>query len=385
MRLQLNQRPVRRGRRRGCHAPLLVWLSLTAGMSVAAPAVAAGRTGTLVSVFVDDDGLTVVSPQLSVEQEVAPQFTTALAYDVDIISAATVDVRTAASPRGYDEVRHGLNIGTTWQPEAESSLGLRYLPSWEADFESHGVGTDVSHEWWDRRLTTQVTVLGRFNQVGRSGEPKNTWRYLGTGILGLQQGMVLDRFTVATVAYELSMSRGYLSNPYRFVTVNWASGRAVSVPEQTPSERNRHAGRVGVQRALTHDIFIDAGYRLYGDDWGVVSHTGDAEVQYALADDLLIFGLAIRGYYQSAAAFYEPRYRASTGTVPMLRTGDKQLTESWSVLGDARLEVNVTSVGSFDVLRGGLKVGVYDQHFLEFEPLDSRRALIVSLGVSGEH
>lgn len=355
------------------------------GLVLPGEAAAGGRTGGLVSVYVDDDDLTVISPQLATDVDVVEQLSVGIAYDVDIISAATVDVRTAASPRGYEEIRHGLAVGSTYKPRAETSLGVRYLPSWEADFESHAVGSDLVHEWWARRLTTSVSVMGRFNLVGRAGEHKSTWRYMGNGILGLNQGMVLDRFTVATLTYELSMSRGYLSNPYRFVPVHWNGGGGVSVPERAPGDRNRHAGRVGARRALTHDLYLEGGYRLYGDDWGVVSHTGDVEVQYAFWKDLLIVGLGIRGYRQSAASFYEPRYQATRGAVPSLRTADKLLAESWSVLGDARVEVNFTSVGAFDAVRGAVKLGVYDQHFVNFEPLDGRRAFTMSLGLAGEY
>jgi Protein of unknown function (DUF3570) len=368
----------------GCSVFLLAAL-LAIGLAVTSPARADGESAALISVYTDSDDLTVVSPQARVEQAVTEELSATVAYDADIITAATVDVRTAASPRGYDEVRHGLLASASWTPAVETTLSLRYLPSFEPDYRSHGVGSDVSHEWWDRRLSTRLSFVMRHNRVGRSGEPSERWRSLATGIAGLEQGIVVDRYTLATVAYELQLSRGFMASPYRFASVRWPDGTIVRVPEQNPEHRTRHAARAGLRRRLASRVFAAGGYRFYADDWGVRSHTTDAELQVELVHHTLIGALAARGYHQTAASFYQPRYRAPFGRLPQRRTGDKLLAESWSLLGELRLEASLELNGFVDVLRGMFGLAVYAQHFIDFAALNARRAFIASFGVTAEY
>jgi hypothetical protein len=346
---------------------------------------AAGQAAGWISVYADDDDLTVISPQVAVEHDVADQLNVALGYDVDIISAATVDVRTAASPRGYDEVRHGAHAALTWKPQTETSLGISYSPSFETDYESHGVGSSMSHEWYNRALTTSVSLLVLFNEVGRRDESRATWRSLTTAVAGVEQGIVLDQFTLATLAYELQVHRGFMASPYRFAEVHWPDGTSLLVPEAVPEQRTRHAGRAGLRRALTRSLFIFGAYRFYGDDWGVRSHTGDVELQYGFWRELLIASLRFRGYHQSAADFYRQRHVASVGALPATRTTDKMLAEGWSVLGDLQLELNLSPLGSLKAMRVAAGVGIYDQHFVDFAPLEARQAVLASFGVTAEY
>ena len=346
-----------------------------------------GRAAGFVSVYMDDDELTVVSPQASATQDIVADVSADVAYDADIISAATVDVRTAASPRGYEEVRHGLQAGLLWQPRATTNLGMRWIGSWEPDFVSHGIGASTSRAWLDDHLTTSVSVLARFNRAGRATEARNRWLSRFTSVAGASLGLVLDRWTVATLAYELQMSNGFMGSPYRFVRVAWPSGTQVLVPEAHPTERVRHGARLGARRALSYRWFLAGGYRIYGDSWGVSSHTGDVELQAAFTRDRLIVAAGFRAYYQTAASFYEsgPQRSASEGTVPTVRTADKLLSKSWSLLPGVRLEMNLRSLGSLTALRAALKAELYEQRFVDFTPLDRRRAAIVSLGISAAY
>ena len=70
-------------------------LLLVAG---AAEALAGGRASSWVSVYADDDRLTVVSPQIAVRAELREGLDVDVGYDMDVITAASVDVVTAASP-----------------------------------------------------------------------------------------------------------------------------------------------------------------------------------------------------------------------------------------------------------------------------------------------
>jgi len=359
-------------------AVLLAWSAATA--------YADGRAATWVSVYSDDDDLTVVSPQLSVRSDVGQEVEVEAGYDVDIISAASIDVVTAASPRGYEERRHGLTLGATWRPALATTLSLSYFPSWEADYRSHGVLALASREWIDRRLTTAVDLRVTLDRVGRAGEPSQSWRDLQQLAVGSTAAWVFDRWTIGRVIYQLTRNDGFMASPYRFVDVTWTdTGMEVSVPEAVPDGRTRHAVSANLRRALGKRLFASGSYRLYADSWGVVSHTGEVEVQRTFDWDRLIVGIGARGYRQAAADFYERSYQAATGQFPELRAADKMLAESWSVLGSARGEVNLGAVLGFRALRLTLKLEYLDQHFIDFELLDGRRGLIGAMGATAEY
>jgi hypothetical protein len=343
------------------------------------------RATAFVSAYSDDDGLTVISPELSLRQEVSGWVDVEASYEADIISAASVDIVTAASPRGYEEVRHGFAAGVLWKPEREITFGLKYLPSFEPDYASHGLVLRTGYEWLNRRLEQRLDLRAAVDQVGRAGEPRDTWRDLHIVALSPAVSYVLDRHTVGNLTYELQAQDGFQASPYRFVPIDWTGAATVAVPEQHPEWRVRHALAVGVRHALALRWYASLGYRFYRDSWEVQSHTGELGLQHATAQEKVIVGLDLRGYTQGAASFYEERYAAPAGTFPVYRSRDKLLSRSWSVLAALRGEVGLGATGFAEDIRVAARAGVYQQHFLEFEPLDRRRAFTFQLGATAEY
>ncbi len=346
-----------------------------------------GRAGTWLSVYSDDDALTVISPQLSAAVELEDRVELLAAYEADIITAASVDVVTAASPRGYEEVRHGGSLGVAWSPEPGSVYTAKYIPSREPDYESHGFLLRVAHELYQRRLDLRVDARANLDRVGRVGEPRESFRRLELAAVGVATGVVIDRSTVASAGYELQALEGFMQSPYRFATVVWSdsAGTRILVPERVPSQRVRHALAVGLKRALTPRWFASAGYRFYVDDWGIHSHTGSATLEHSTSREEVIVGIEARAYWQSAARFYRAEYAAPPGVIPGVRTADKMLTESWSLLVGGRCEVAFGPVSFFDRTRAFFRLDLYDQHFVEFPRLERRTAVIAAAGLAGEY
>lgn len=381
MRLQLTDRPV-------SPVPATRLTAAIAGLVaafVAGNANADGRVGTWLSVYSDDDRLTVVSPQLSVRADARDDVEVSAGYDVDVISSATVDVTTAASPRGYTEQRHGLRASLSWRRDAATQLALAYVPSWEPDYRSHALSAQLVREWRDRRLATKLDLRWVDDQVGRSGDEMFRWRDKTVLAAAGSVSWIFDPRTIGELTYELQLARGFLASAYRYVGVGWEDGSGIAVPEAVPDRRIRHAVAGHVRRALADSWYGRAGYRFYGDSWGVTSHTGDVELQRAFAADRIIAGASLRGYRQSGASFHREHYQTTTGMLPVYRSADKLLAPSWSVLGGLRVEVAHAPRSVVDMFRGVIKLELYDQHFSRFAFLRRRRALIVSCGASVEY
>lgn len=349
------------------------------------PAAPEGRAASWVSIYSSNDGLTVVSPQLSTSIPIRDVLNVDVEFDADVITAASVDLMTAASPRGYQETRHGYTLGATYHPDAETDIGAHYIPSFEPDYESHGLTISASREWIDRRLTTEIGYRLTFDAVGRSGTDSATWRSLTTNGVSLGLAWVFNPKTVGQLVYELQVHAGYQSSPYRWVPIHYFNiAGPVGAPERVPEDRTRHALSGAVRRALGGGWFGAASLRFYVDTWGIVSHTEELDVQLSLFRSRLIFGFAARTYGQSSASFHEYRYSASNGAIPVYRSADKILSSSWSLLAGPRVDVGTGRVGPLDDIRGTFKVEIYDQHFFAFAPLEERRAVILSFGAAGE-
>ncbi len=358
--------------------------AVTLLLLVPAAARADDRAAGWVSVYSDSDDLTVVSPQAEARVDATDAVELIAAVDIDVISAATVDVMTAASPRGYHEVRQGGSLGAAWRPRADTLLAAGALVSWETDYRSLGATATASREWIDRRLTTRIDGRLLVDRVGRAGDDPSRWRDLVTPSVSLGTAWIFDPATIGELTWELQAASGFQASPYRYVAIAWPDGGAM-VPEAVPDLRVRNALAARVRRALPGHWFAGGGYRFYADDWSVYGHTGDLELQRAFAGDRLIAGVTGRAHWQGAAGFYRADYQTEAGMLPALRTSDKTLAESWSILGGIRLEAAAPRSGPVDSLRALVKAEVYDQHFHDFPALRRRTALILSLAITAEY
>ena len=133
---------------------------------------------------------------------------------------------------------------------------------------------------------------------------------------------VIDRQTLMQFNYSLSLSDGYLTDPFKILSVIDdspgdtlgtnvvdANGNFVYLHEKRPDSRMKHALYWQTRHRLAQGDIIDGSYRFMVDDWGITSHTVDLHYRHG-------FGKAylephVRFYLQSEADFYQ-RYLTST-------------------------------------------------------------------------
>jgi hypothetical protein len=151
------------------------------------------------------------------------------------------------------------------------------------------------------------------------------------------------------------------------------------VAEATPRARHALAALLRIRRALGGQArwFVHADYRYYLDSWSVTSHTLSGWLVFAPLRSVLA-GAQLRGYTQTAAAFYEPYYYATTGNVPQHRTRDRSLGRMRSVYAAVLGQV---TIGDFRLVA---LAGATRFFFLDFPPQSRRTAFIGSLSVARE-
>lgn len=120
-------------------------------------------------------------------------------------------------------------------------------------------------------------------------------------VVGLTQ--VVDKNTIAQLNYSYSHSSGYLNDPYKVVSVVDASGRPQDyIHESRPDSRAAHGIFAAVNRQTPGGV-LKPSYRLFFDDWGVVSHTVEMKYAHELSGGRIIEP-RMRYYHQSRADFY---------------------------------------------------------------------------------
>lgn len=275
------------------------------------------------AVYADDDAVTVVRPSALLA---APAGRAELTAEVviDIVSAASVDLISQASPRGFQETRVEPALTLSLPLSRLATLSLRGFGSTEPDFDLLGASAGVSLDSASRADTVALTYALSQAAVGRADDP-GAARSRTTMQLGASWTRVTDRAGYLDVVLEGELQVGALQSPYRYVTIETATGeRCCSVPERTPDLRAALAALLRVRRALAEDrVFLHVDYRLAADGWGLTSHTVSARALLPLGRRALL-GASARGYLQSAADFHRTHYRGAD-TVPAYRSRDRGL------------------------------------------------------------
>ena len=231
--------------------------------------------------------------------------------------------------------------------------------STEYDYQHLGLNAGVTRDFNQRNTTLSLAVaLGKdkvkpvgnvptpFAQmtdavdddddVGNRGADSEDKDVLDV-LFGVTQ--VLGRHTLLRVNYSYSDSSGYLTDPYKILSVvDPVTGEPI---ERTPppgvegptgvylfEHRPDSRTRQGLYTELRHDFsgkVLQVGYRYSTDDWEVDSHTLEGRLRFPLGGNSYLEP-HLRYYAQSAASFY--RYSLADGApLPEFASADARLAD----------------------------------------------------------
>ena len=325
-----------------------------------------------VQVYADSDHTTVVSPLVQGAADVTPNTSVNLGYTADIVSSASVDVVTQASPTRIHDTRQQASGGFS-HSFGSLSWHAEYLYSHENDYLSNNLTTGIDKELFDKNTTLSLGYALSLNDVGRAHD-ENFSKALTEQSASASWTQILSPRLIAQLTYELANSSGFQSSPYRFVPVR-ASLDAVPefwVMETDPDERWRNAIVIAANRAIGESSSIQGDYRFYFDDWGVTSHTIGARYFVHITPELEL-RLRERFYTQTAATFYQDNY----SSVQKYMTYDRELSPLWSeTFGVAAYYLFTARV------EGELKADLFYYSYADFPPLSSRTGTNVGAGVT---
>jgi hypothetical protein len=263
----------------------------------------------------DGGGVTALGPAVLIRKSLFDRVSLTGSYFVDMVSNASIDVVTTASP--YHETRTESSLGLDYAYH-DALISLSGSHSKEPDYSADGVNVDVTQDVFGGMTTVSVGYSRGWDTVGKHGSPgfsatANHWQYR----LGVTQ--VLTPRWLMSLNLESVSDDGYLQSPYRVARVFGAA-----VPERDPTTRTGRAALVRAVGDIGSRSSVRAQYRYFWDTWGIGAHTVELGYSRYFGDRWLLDGHA-RYYRQDHALFYSDNF--TTNMTYMSR--NRQLSTFW--------------------------------------------------------
>ncbi len=290
-----------------------------------------------------DKRVQAMEPVLELRKKFAHEREAILKFTLDVLTGATPNGATPSTvpqtftrPSGngtyvigagetpLDDTFHDTRIAAngSWKSPLGrlSVLTLGGNFSKEFDFTSMGGSAQVTRDFNQKNTTLLLGLsaeVDSINPVGGKPIPFETMKPVGQtqprsggsdsksvidAMLGVTQ--VVTRRTLMQVNYSLSSASGYLNDPYKMLSrINPSTGETIDyLYENRPDSRTKHALYWLTRYHLTRDV-VSVAYRYFLDDWGITSHTIDANYNWRFAKSHYLEP-RLRFYSQSEADFY---------------------------------------------------------------------------------
>jgi hypothetical protein len=324
------------------------------------------------NVYIDNDGNRIVTPSVTVDAAVNEHLRIGAHGALDIMTCASIDVLSAATPHGYFQEQRQEVGGSATVALDLTRISASVVGSRENDYSSTSVALGWSDEFAQRNTTLAVGYSFTDSNVGRAHDPRFE-RDMNSHTLSATLTQVLTPTWVAQASVWLGVLDGFQSSVYRYVRFsNGASG-----PEVMPSSRVREAGVLQLRGALRSDVFVGASYRLYGDSWGLLAHTAEVNASWLPVPSVTL-RLRDRLHVQRGSPYYQSVFERPKRFMSI----DRELGAFYGNLVGAKASWLLTDPSAIRRLELDLKVDAMRQTFADFPWLPQRNWTVAELGVS---
>jgi hypothetical protein len=221
-------------------------------------------------------------------------------------------------------------LSASWEMPIKrlSLLSVGATLSDEYDYSHAGINARLARDFNNRNTTLSFGVALANDSIGPvGGSPVALAPMLGLGNTTNKRGdqskdvtdflfgvtQVLNRHTIVQLNYSLSQADGYLTDPYKVLSVvDPVTGNPVAGPpgtgiyrylyERRPDTRDKQSLYGLLKRDFDGNV-LEASYRYLTDDWGVDSHTVELRYRWSFGAKRYLQP-HLRFYQQTAADFY---------------------------------------------------------------------------------
>jgi hypothetical protein len=314
----------------------------------------------------NNNGISVVHPQVDLNAVLGPSFKLAGGYEVDIVTGSTprifgprtTTVDAVSSATKFSDTRHQGHLAIGYErPTSTLALGASY--GQESDYKSFAITGTTSSDLMDHNFRLGLSYTHNFDSVCDANNSN-----IGDNPLSLRaltssadcfnsaatdtttRSLSIDTFQpslswtatprlVLQLGSTIQILDGFQSNPYRSVLV----GMQHRTPqERLPQFRQRYALYARLVYALpaVRGSVLVLG-RIYDDSWAVQAGTGEILLNKYLSQYVI---LTARGRYhqQTGASFYrDGREYLLLGPNGRYWTGDRELSPMSNYLVGGKL------------------------------------------------
>jgi len=312
-------------------------------------------------------GVTVDGPSLLVRKKFGEKFSVAANYYVDMVSSASIDVLTQASP--YKETRRQASLAVDML-QGKTQYSLAYTNSDENDYTANTASFDLSQDMFGDLTTVSFGFSRAWDEVRRNGDPEfkepvDRWSYR------VSVSQIVTPTLMMGLIFETITDEGFLNNPYRsarYVDPTAAAGFSWE-PEVYPNTRTSNAVSLTADYFLWYRAAIHGMYRYYTDTWGIGANTLRIGYTHPIGDRWILEA-GYRWYDQSSADFYSDIFPYANSQNFLGR--DKEMSTFQSQM------VNVGATWSLPAIKwGGIErstINVFYDHAI-YDYKDFRNAL----------
>ena len=265
-------------------------------------------------------GVEIDGPSILMRKSIGSSVSLSANYYVDMISSASIDVITTASP--YTEERTQYSLGADYL-RGNTTLSAGYVSSEESDFDATTYALSVSQDMFGDMTTLTLSYAYGDDTVGRSDDPtfmrENTRQHYGVGLT-----QILTRNLITALNFETITDEGFLNNPYRSVRY-LDPGSAIGYSyeaELYPSTRTTTAVGIRAKYFLPYRAALQAQYRFFTDTWDIDANT--VSIAYIHPWKEFTFTAKYRWHDQTGAHFFRDIFPRSEAT--NFRGRDKELS-----------------------------------------------------------
>ena len=265
-------------------------------------------------------GVEIDGPSVLVRKSIGKSVSVAANYYVDLVSSASIDVITTASP--YTEERTQYSLSADYL-RGNTMMSAGITSSEESDFDATTYNLAIAQDMFGDLTTLTLSYSYGDDTVGRSDDPNffrdNTRQHYGIGVT-----QILTRNLISALNFEVITDEGFLNNPYRSVRY-LDTGSAVGFsfePELYPHTRTSSAVGIRAKYFLPYRAALEAQYRFFTDTWDINGHTWSLGYTHPWKD--FTFTAKYRWHDQTGAHFFSDIFARSEAT--NFRGRDKELS-----------------------------------------------------------
>ena len=268
----------------------------------------------------DGGDVTIDGPSVLVRKQVGKSVSVVGNYYVDMITSASIDVVTTASP--YTEERKQWSLGMDYL-RGNTTMSMNYTSSVESDFDATTYTFGVSQDMFGDLTTLSLTYSYGDDIIGQSTDDtfvRNNKRQL----YGIGLTQILTKNLITSLNVETITDEGFMNNPYRTVRyVDSTEDRGYGFEAEVyPNTRTSTAVGIRARYYLPYRAAIQGEYRFFTDTWDIVSHTGAVSYTHPWKD--WTFEVKYRWHDQTGAHFFSDLFSRSEAT--NFRGRDKELS-----------------------------------------------------------